>query len=136
MKCPTVVSTTFITLIILIGRAIEMSTDPLRSSGTEPLQPDQEQRKYGNLVAYWILGLCNNFGYVVMLSAAHDILSQNFNQNSEVCGNFIYHVTLSVCTKEWKKVFSWRKQQPCGNLETLHFHDITDVMYYTSKMFI
>ncbi|PNF26521.1 Battenin [Cryptotermes secundus] len=65
------------------NRAIEMSADPQRSSVTEPLQPDQDQRKCGNLVAYWILGLCNNFGYVVMLSAAHDILSQNFNQNSE-----------------------------------------------------
>ena len=30
--------------------------------------------KWRNLVAFWILGLCNNFGYVVMLSAAHDIL--------------------------------------------------------------
>jgi hypothetical protein len=85
MEWPTVVSTNFITIIILIGRAIEMSAEPLRSSGTEPLQPAQERRKYGNLVAYWILGLCNNFGYVVMLSAAHDILSENFNQNSEVC---------------------------------------------------
>lgn len=26
-------------------------------------------------VAYWLLGLCNNYGYVVMLSAAHDMLS-------------------------------------------------------------
>lgn len=26
------------------------------------------------LIAYWILGLANNYGYVVMLSAAHDIL--------------------------------------------------------------
>lgn len=28
-----------------------------------------------NLLAFWILGLCNNYGYVVMLSAAHDILN-------------------------------------------------------------
>jgi battenin len=64
-----------------------MSTEPLKSDGSEltPLQSKQEQRRnYGNLVAYWILGLCNNFGYVVMLSAAHDILSQNFHENSEV----------------------------------------------------
>ena len=27
------------------------------------------------VVSYWILGLCNNFAYVIMLSAAHDILS-------------------------------------------------------------
>lgn len=98
-----------------------MSADPQRSSVTEPLQPDQDQRKCGNLVAYWILGLCNNFGYVVMLSAAHDILSQNFNQNSEVC-DFIY-----VCTKEWKKVFS------CGNLETLHLYGVTCYVFF-SKM--
>uniref|UniRef100_A0A1B0AKK2 Battenin n=1 Tax=Glossina palpalis gambiensis TaxID=67801 RepID=A0A1B0AKK2_9MUSC len=29
-----------------------------------------------DLCAYWILGLCNNYGYVVMLSAAHDIIGQ------------------------------------------------------------
>ena len=29
-----------------------------------------------NLLAFWVLGLCNNYGYVVMLSAAHDILHQ------------------------------------------------------------
>ncbi|XP_076997477.1 battenin isoform X2 [Tamandua tetradactyla] len=28
-----------------------------------------------NAVGFWLLGLCNNFSYVVMLSAAHDILS-------------------------------------------------------------
>ncbi|XP_055958393.1 battenin isoform X2 [Patella vulgata] len=27
-----------------------------------------------NLVGFWFLGLCNNFAYVIMLSAAHDIL--------------------------------------------------------------
>nr|CAD7197108.1 unnamed protein product [Timema douglasi] len=41
-------------------------------------------RQWRNLVAYWLLGLCNNYGYVVMLSAAHDILSQNFNTNTVV----------------------------------------------------
>lgn len=28
-----------------------------------------------DLVAFWICGLCNNFGYIVMLTAAHDIIS-------------------------------------------------------------
>ncbi|XP_061444191.1 battenin isoform X3 [Rhineura floridana] len=27
-----------------------------------------------NIVGFWLLGLCNNFAYVVMLSAAHDVL--------------------------------------------------------------
>ncbi|KAK3927053.1 Battenin, partial [Frankliniella fusca] len=29
-------------------------------------------------VAFWVLGLCNNYGYVVMISAAYDILGKNF----------------------------------------------------------
>uniref|UniRef100_A0A1A9UM16 Sulfatase N-terminal domain-containing protein n=1 Tax=Glossina austeni TaxID=7395 RepID=A0A1A9UM16_GLOAU len=29
-----------------------------------------------DLTAYWILGLCNIYGYVVMLSAAHDVLDK------------------------------------------------------------
>jgi battenin len=28
-------------------------------------------------VSYWLLGMCNNFGYVIMLSAAHDILKSS-----------------------------------------------------------
>lgn len=35
-----------------------------------------------NLVAYWFLGLCNNYAFVIMLSAAHDILSNDFQANS------------------------------------------------------
>lgn len=31
--------------------------------------------RWRNNVGFWLLGLCNNFAYVVMLSAAHDILS-------------------------------------------------------------
>ncbi|XP_053219924.1 battenin isoform X1 [Podarcis raffonei] len=31
--------------------------------------------QWRNNVGFWLLGLCNNFAYVVMLSAAHDILS-------------------------------------------------------------
>lgn len=27
-----------------------------------------------DLIAFWIFGLCNNYGYVVMLTAAIDIL--------------------------------------------------------------
>lgn len=30
--------------------------------------------RFRDLLAYFILGVCNNFGYVVMLSAAHDII--------------------------------------------------------------
>lgn len=32
--------------------------------------------RWRDLTAYWILGLCNNYGYVVMLAAAHDIIGR------------------------------------------------------------
>ncbi len=35
-------------------------------------------------VAYWILGLGNNCGYMVMLSAAHDILAQVCNCEDKI----------------------------------------------------
>ncbi|XP_058425710.1 battenin isoform X3 [Diceros bicornis minor] len=43
----------------------------------EPRRPllDPRGAHWKNAVGFWLLGLCNNFSYVVMLSAAHDILS-------------------------------------------------------------
>lgn len=38
--------------------------------------------RWRDLTAYWILGLCNNYGYVVMLSAAHDII-ERFNPDND-----------------------------------------------------
>ncbi|KAG0730436.1 Battenin [Chionoecetes opilio] len=38
-----------------------------------------EGQHWRNLLSFWLLGLTNNFAYVVMLSAAHDILSQDFS---------------------------------------------------------
>lgn len=49
----------------------------LRKNKLDVSQDSNEVRDPGrwrDLTAYWILGLCNNYGYVVMLSAAHDIL--------------------------------------------------------------
>lgn len=39
-------------------------------------------QRWRNCVAFWLLGLCNNFAYVVMLSAAHDILQKQESQNT------------------------------------------------------
>ena len=36
----------------------------------------RDKSLWRDLTSYWILGLCNNYGYVVMLSAAHDIIGQ------------------------------------------------------------
>lgn len=45
-----------------------------------------KRKKWRNLVAFWILGMCNNYGYVVMLSAAHDILASRFGMLNETSG--------------------------------------------------
>lgn len=37
--------------------------------------------KWRNLIAFWFLGLCNNFAYVIMLSAANDILEEQTHTN-------------------------------------------------------
>lgn len=55
-------------------------------SVTEPApSPDIVKERWTNLLAYWLLGLTNNFAYVVMLSAAHDILSQDFSKDAVGC---------------------------------------------------
>nr|XP_058142098.1 battenin isoform X2 [Dasypus novemcinctus] len=41
----------------------------------QPRLLDRRGAHWKNAVGFWLLGLCNNFSYVVMLSAAHDILS-------------------------------------------------------------
>ncbi|XP_057634311.1 battenin isoform X1 [Chionomys nivalis] len=49
-----------------------------QETNSEPHAPpvDGQRAQWKNAVGFWILGLCNNFSYVVMLSAAHDILKQ------------------------------------------------------------
>lgn len=39
-------------------------------------QSIHDVHKWRNILAFWILGLCNNYGYVVMLSAAYDIIKR------------------------------------------------------------
>ena len=46
------------------------------------------EQRTKNLVGFWILGLCNNYSYVIMLSAAHDLL------HNEDQGNNSTNVTL------------------------------------------
>ncbi|XP_073695168.1 battenin [Garra rufa] len=54
-----------------------LSSDPVNTADTE-----DRQRRWRNWIGFWLLGLCNNFAYVVMLSAAHDILQKQESQNS------------------------------------------------------
>lgn len=39
-----------------------------------------------DLTAFWIFGLCNNFGYIVMLTAAHDIIA-DLAENDVSCND-------------------------------------------------
>lgn len=58
--------------------------EPTGSVNADPAGPPVgRSRRWRNWSAFWILGLCNNFAYVVMLSAAHDILkNQESPQNA------------------------------------------------------
>ncbi|KAL7850300.1 hypothetical protein SRHO_G00196490 [Serrasalmus rhombeus] len=56
-----------------------VNADPATDTHTE----DRFQR-FRNQSGFWLLGLCNNFAYVVMLSAAHDILEQQEPHNATV----------------------------------------------------
>ena len=49
-----------------------------RTDSTVAIEPSTPKDKglWRDLTAYWIFGLCNNFGYVVMLTAA---VRNNFN---------------------------------------------------------
>lgn len=75
----------------LEGRSTEVEPDAhIKASSSNEDDPENEeiagdksslliknQKNIRNLIGFWLLGLCNNFGYVVMLSAAHDILAVN-----------------------------------------------------------
>ncbi|XP_072402254.1 battenin [Diabrotica undecimpunctata] len=47
---------------------------PETGQGTAPTF--NKSRRLRALIAYWILGLCNNYGYVVMLTAANEIVNK------------------------------------------------------------
>ncbi|XP_031627293.1 battenin [Contarinia nasturtii] len=49
------------------------------SGKVEAATKTKDTGRWRDLTAYWILGLCNNYGYVVMLSAAHDIIANPGN---------------------------------------------------------
>lgn len=54
------------------------------------------------LAAYWILGLCNNFGYVVMLTAADDIIKSHSPSDVSRILNLMNEI-LSISTQTLKK---------------------------------
>ncbi|TNM97421.1 hypothetical protein fugu_015577 [Takifugu bimaculatus] len=70
-----------------------------RSVNADPFQrSDSSDRWTGwrNWLGFWFLGLCNNFGYVVMLSAAHDILRKQESGNSTLTASATLAVDFQV----------------------------------------
>lgn len=49
----------------------------------DPISEKSDAQVWRNVIAYWLLGLTTEFGYVLIVSAAHDIL-QSFGTNSNV----------------------------------------------------
>lgn len=49
-------------------------------NGTPTTSSVHDVHKWRNTLSFWILGMCNNYGYVVMLSAAVDIITR-FNRS-------------------------------------------------------
>lgn len=41
--------------------------------------------KWRNIIGFWILGLCNNYPYVIMLSAAFDIITYLESDSKKPC---------------------------------------------------
>nr|XP_058971136.1 battenin-like [Pocillopora verrucosa] len=71
------------------------------SSGVLSGSRSSERKSKRNLFGFWLLGLCNYFGFVVMLIAAHDILHQEKtsnrgNQTYMPNASSIWHVTESL----------------------------------------
>lgn len=54
-------------------QSISEKVDP-NAIGNGGYNKPKDTGRWRDLTAYWLLGLCNNYGYVVMLSAAHDII--------------------------------------------------------------
>nr|CAD2175692.1 unnamed protein product [Meloidogyne enterolobii] len=62
---------------MISNSGIDPEADDNNSSPTNFSSGRREANEGRNLLAFWLLGLCNNFGYVVMLSAAKDILEKS-----------------------------------------------------------
>lgn len=68
---------------LLVGRMKTPRISTISDKVEAKVQQIKDTGRWRDLAAYWIIGLCNNYGYVVMLSAAHDII-ERFSPVSEI----------------------------------------------------
>uniref|UniRef100_A0A1E1XFC9 Battenin n=1 Tax=Amblyomma aureolatum TaxID=187763 RepID=A0A1E1XFC9_9ACAR len=56
--------------------------DAVEDTPPSPRDHGDKLRRTRNLAGFWLLGLCNNYAYVVMLSAAFDILNKDLGPHN------------------------------------------------------
>lgn len=57
-----------------IHKLFGLSAEKPNDADTEKATKSVENKVWRDVMAYWILGLCTEMGYILMLCAAHDIL--------------------------------------------------------------
>lgn len=63
----------------VLTQAVSAIQNRHQSNETTPTNTNIDQvdrSKWRNIIGFWMLGMCNNYGYVVMLTAAYDIIRQ------------------------------------------------------------
>lgn len=86
----------------------------MENTDSEALIEPRSQRK--DLVAFWIFGLCNNYGYVVMLTAALDIIKENTVRLECFKQEFLF--TLSFNLQQFSEASSEATGRNCHKMST------------------
>uniref|UniRef100_A0AAG5CPE6 Battenin n=1 Tax=Anopheles atroparvus TaxID=41427 RepID=A0AAG5CPE6_ANOAO len=99
-----------------LGESSSPSVVPLTVDDPEQAPP-KDKGLWRDLVAYWILGLCNNYGYVVMLTAAHDILKDLEGDDHGKSVHQNEYSALNTTTRSDDVTFGY-EARPCNKLST------------------
>eukprot|EP01138_Halocafeteria_seosinensis_P009259 gb/GECG01009462.1/.p1 GENE.gb/GECG01009462.1/~~gb/GECG01009462.1/.p1 ORF type:complete len:496 (+),score=44.55 gb/GECG01009462.1/:1-1488(+) len=113
------------------------------SSGLQKLQEEQnaprnrcrfsENERPRNVIAFWILGLLNNYGYVVMLSAAKDI-DEN-KAGLVLLADIVPTVLIKVTAPFWVHYLSYRLRIAlCGLSKIASFYVVASTPYLGLKL--
>lgn len=97
-----------------------------QETDVEAIKTPIQGKLWRDLVSYWIFGLCNNFGYVVMLTAAHSIIKE-LNGN-EVCLKCIFIINLFNVFSPWRRIK--------GEVATDHAISSALVPFYLRMLFL
>lgn len=91
---------------------VDEAGEDASSKREPPDEPNQESNTTANLVAFFVCGILNNFGYVVMLSAAPDLIEHSSSLGpghvllADILPTLIIKLTAPFFMHKFK--FSWR----------------------------